>query len=73
MAPPQTDIWLLTASTPNGQKISMQLEELGLKYETKKINIGENEQKEEWFLKINRKLWRDQQLNQSRALAIQNV
>jgi len=53
MAPPHTDIWLLTASTPNGQKISMQLEELGLKYETKKINIGENEQKEEWFLKIN--------------------
>eukprot|EP01112_Ceratiomyxa_fruticulosa_P023230 TRINITY_DN879_c0_g1_i4.p1 TRINITY_DN879_c0_g1~~TRINITY_DN879_c0_g1_i4.p1 ORF type:complete len:238 (-),score=66.34 TRINITY_DN879_c0_g1_i4:125-838(-) len=47
------DFTLYTASTPNGTKISIALEELGLKYETKTIDLGKNEQKEEWFLKIN--------------------
>ena len=32
----------------------MVLEELGLKYETKHIDISKNVQKEEWYLKINR-------------------
>jgi len=43
-----------TAGTPNGQKISCTLEELGLKYNVHKIDIAKNVQKEEWFLKINR-------------------
>lgn len=43
-----------TASTPNGQKISCTLEELGVKYNVHKIDIAKNVQKEEWFLKINR-------------------
>lgn len=50
---PKTDIWLLTASTPNGQKISCTLEELGIDYESKKIDITKDGQKEPWFLKIN--------------------
>lgn len=44
-----------TDNTPNGQKIAITLEELGLKYETVHIDISTNVQKEEWFLKINRK------------------
>ena len=46
-------IKLYTAATPNGWKASITLEELGLEYETHPINMGENEQKEEWFLQIN--------------------
>jgi Glutathione S-transferase, N-terminal domain len=53
IAVPETDILLLTAGTPNGQKISITLEELGLKYEVQKISFDKNEQKEDWFLKIN--------------------
>jgi glutathione S-transferase len=44
-----------TSGTPNGQKISITLEELNLPYSVRKIEIAKNEQKEEWFLKINRK------------------
>ena len=43
---------LYTASTPNGWKASVTLEELGLTYETHPVNLGENEQKQDWFLKI---------------------
>lgn len=50
---PKTDIVLYTSGTPNGQKVSMALEELGLKYETHEIHISKNEQKEDWFLRIN--------------------
>lgn len=46
-------IELLTAATPNGWKISIALEELGLPYTVKPIAISKLEQKEEWFLKIN--------------------
>ena len=46
-------IELFTAATPNGYKISIALEELGLKYKVKKIDFNSSEQKEEWFLKIN--------------------
>jgi hypothetical protein len=45
---------LYTASTPNGQKISITLEELGLTYETVHIDIAKGVQKEDWFLRINR-------------------
>ncbi|KAI9837760.1 MAG: hypothetical protein M1819_006694 [Sarea resinae] len=50
---PETDIILYTAGTPNGQKASITLEELGLKYETVKVDISKNQQKEDWFLRIN--------------------
>ena len=51
MAPPQ--IVLYTSGTPNGQKASITLEELGLPYEVQNIQISKNVQKEDWFLKIN--------------------
>ncbi|TPX57762.1 hypothetical protein PhCBS80983_g03583 [Powellomyces hirtus] len=44
---------LYTVGTPNGQKASIALEELGLPYKTHKIEFSKNEQKEEWFLRIN--------------------
>ncbi|KAB7742078.1 glutathione S-transferase [Parvibaculum sedimenti] len=43
---------LYTASTPNGWKASIALEELALPYEVHPISLSKNEQKEEWFLKI---------------------
>lgn len=42
-----------TLGTPNGQKISITLEELGIKYNTTKVDISKGTQKEPWFLKIN--------------------
>jgi GSH-dependent disulfide-bond oxidoreductase len=44
---------LYTASTPNGHKASVTLEELGLPYTVHAVNLGANEQKQEWFLKLN--------------------
>ncbi|KAL6820996.1 glutathione S-transferase GstA [Trichoderma sp. SZMC 28015] len=49
----QPTIKLYTDSTPNGIKISMALEELGLPYEFEHIDITTNRQKEPWFLEIN--------------------
>ncbi|OJJ85630.1 glutathione S-transferase family protein [Aspergillus glaucus CBS 516.65] len=49
----QPDITLYTAQTPNGIKISIALEELGLPYKVQKIDISKNTQKEPWFLAIN--------------------
>jgi len=46
-------IELFTAATPNGWKISIALEELGLPYTTRLLTLSKLEQKEEWFLKIN--------------------
>jgi GST-like protein len=46
-------IELFTAPTPNGWKVSILLEELGLAYTVKPIRLHENEQKEAWYLKIN--------------------
>jgi glutathione S-transferase len=46
-------IELFTAATPNGWKVSIALEELGLPYTVRPIALGKLEQKEEWFLKIN--------------------
>ena len=44
---------LYTAATPNGYKVSVALEEMGLAYEVHPISLGKNEQKEDWFLAIN--------------------
>ncbi len=46
-------IELFTAATPNGWKVSIALEELGLPYTVRPISLGKLEQKEAWFLKIN--------------------
>ena len=46
-------IELFTAATPNGWKVSVVLEELGLPYTVRPISLGKLEQKEEWFLQIN--------------------
>ena len=45
-------IELLTADTPNGKKISIMLEEIGLKYKVTKINIFKDEQFKPEFRKI---------------------
>ena len=46
-------IKLFTAGTPNGRKISIMLEEAGLPYDTTPIRLGDNQQKEDWFLAMN--------------------
>ena len=43
---------LYTLETPNGWKVSIAPEELGLAYTVHPIALSKNEQKEEWFLKI---------------------
>ncbi|KAF2787922.1 glutathione S-transferase [Melanomma pulvis-pyrius CBS 109.77] len=53
MASEEPSIILYTTQTPNGIKISITLEELGLPYKVEKIEISKNTQKEPWFLKIN--------------------
>ena len=45
-------IELLTADTPNGKKISIMLEEVGLKYKVTKVNIYKDEQFKPEFRKI---------------------
>ncbi|KAF1985280.1 glutathione S-transferase [Aulographum hederae CBS 113979] len=49
----ESDITLYTAQTPNGIKISILLEELGLPYKVHKVDFSTNEQKSPEFLKIN--------------------
>jgi GST-like protein len=44
---------LYTAATPNGWKISILLEELGLPYEVHVLDLGSGAQKEPWFTAIN--------------------
>jgi glutathione S-transferase len=44
---------LYTAPTPNGWKVSIMLEELGLPYEVRPIRLHQGEQKEPWYLKLN--------------------
>lgn len=46
-------IELYTAPTPNGWKASVTLEEMGLEYDTKPINILGGVQHEDWFRAIN--------------------
>ena len=44
---------LYTAPTPNGYKVSILLEELGLPYAVHVLSLSEGEQKQPWFLEIN--------------------
>ena len=44
---------LFTAATPNGWKISIALEELGMPYKVHALALAAHEQKEEWYLKLN--------------------
>src|SRR4051794_23225586 len=44
---------LYTAATPNGWKVSIALEELGLPYELHVIDMAAGEQKQPWFTGIN--------------------
>lgn len=46
-------IELFTADTPNGHKVSIALEEMGLPYTFRALNLLALEQRQEWFLKIN--------------------
>jgi glutathione S-transferase/GST-like protein len=46
-------ITLYTAATPNGWKISIALEEMGLPYEVRVIDFAQNEQKADWYVKLN--------------------
>ena len=45
-------ITLYTASTPNGWKASITLEELGLDYTVRPIDLTKGEQKEDWYAAI---------------------
>lgn len=44
---------LFTASTPNGHKVSIALEELGLDYRVRPISFERKEQQEPWYLELN--------------------
>lgn len=46
-------IELYTDTTPNGWKVSIALEEMGLEYHVNHIHIREGEQKQDWYLKLN--------------------
>ncbi len=46
-------IALYTASTPNGHKVSIALEELGLDYDVHPVSLSAGEQKQPWFLELN--------------------
>jgi len=46
-------IKLYTAATPNGWKISIALEEMALPYEVRVIDFASQEQKADWYLKLN--------------------
>jgi GSH-dependent disulfide-bond oxidoreductase len=46
-------IKLYTAATPNGWKISIALEEMGLPYEVRVIDFASQEQKTDWYVKLN--------------------
>ncbi|KAL6694464.1 glutathione S-transferase [Trichoderma pleuroticola] len=49
----KTNITLYTASTPNGIKVPILLQELGLDYKLYRVKLREKEQKEPWYLEIN--------------------
>ncbi|PCH40011.1 glutathione S-transferase C-terminal-like protein [Wolfiporia cocos MD-104 SS10] len=56
-SPSSKPLQLYTASTPNGRKVSILLEELkamyGIDYDVHKIDISQNTQKEPWFIQMN--------------------
>lgn len=43
---------LYTDATPNGWKVSVMLEEIGIDYKTNRVDITTGAQKEDWFLKL---------------------
>lgn len=43
---------LYTAATPNGYKVSVALEEMGLAYDVRRVDLMAGEQKQQWFLDI---------------------
>jgi glutathione S-transferase len=44
---------LYTSPTPNGWKVSIMLEEIGMPYTVRPIRLQEGEQKEDWYLRLN--------------------
>jgi glutathione S-transferase len=50
---PEAELILYTHGTPNGWKVSVALEELGLDYSVVDVNITTGEQKKPWFVQIN--------------------
>jgi glutathione S-transferase len=46
-------IELYTAGTPNGWKISIALEEMGLEYTVHRINLGDGDQKQPAYVELN--------------------
>jgi glutathione S-transferase/GST-like protein len=46
-------IRLYTAATPNGWKVSIALEEMGLPYEVRVIDFAASEQKSDWYVRLN--------------------
>lgn len=46
-------ITLYTAATPNGWKVSIALEEMKLAYDVRVIDFAANEQKADWYVKLN--------------------
>ncbi|KAF7881869.1 uncharacterized protein EAF02_006557 [Botrytis sinoallii] len=52
-----TGFHLITEATPNGKKVQIMLEELkdvyGLEWTTSLIDLETDEQKEDWFLRLN--------------------
>ncbi|KAI0159863.1 glutathione S-transferase [Hypoxylon sp. FL1284] len=48
-----SDITVYTAQTPNGVKVTILLEELGLPYKAIPVDLSKSTQKEPWFLEIN--------------------
>ena len=46
-------ITLYSAATPNGYKASIALEELSLPYELRVLDLGGQEQKQDWYLALN--------------------
>jgi GST-like protein len=46
-------IELYTAETPNGWKVAIALEELGLPYRVHALKLSQAEQKQDWYLELN--------------------
>jgi glutathione S-transferase/GST-like protein len=46
-------ITLYTAATPNGWKVSIALEEMGLPYTVRVVDFAASEQKSDWYMKVN--------------------
>jgi GST-like protein len=46
-------ITFYTAQTPNGRKVAIMLEEAGIAYQLRIIDLAAGEQKQDWYLRIN--------------------